>query len=300
MQQPLDLPAQPLDALPAQPLDLLGTEEAVRTVLAGQAGVLAAVATAQPELVRATELLVSAYAAGGRLVLLGAGTSGRLAVQEAAELPGTFGIPAERVQARVAGGGPGQLIGTDAAEDDAAQGRSDIDELGVGRPDVLIAVAASGRTPYTRAAAELARQRGATVVSVTNVAGSELAALADVAIEVPVGEEVVTGSTRLAAGTAQKLVLNTLTTTAMIRLGHVHGRHMVDVVAANDKLRHRIAGVVADSAGCAEPAAWQALQRCGWNARAAIVHLLTGRSPADAASLAAAHRTVREAIAAAG
>lgn len=283
-----------------QPLDVLSTEQAVRAVLAGQARVAEAVAAAQPQLVRATELLVSRYSAGGRLLLLGAGTSGRLAVQEAAELPGTYGTPAERVQARVAGGGAGQLVGTDAAEDDVARGRADVDELAAGATDVLIAVSASGRTPYTRAAAELARQRGTAVIAVTNVVGCELAGLAEVAIEVPVGEEVVAGSTRLAAGTAQKLVLNTLTTTAMIRLGHVHGRHMVDVVAANDKLRRRVADMVADSAGCAEPAAWQALERCGWNARAAIVHLVTGREPAEAASLATGHRTVREAIAAAG
>ena len=288
----LDLPPA------APPLDVLSTDDAVRTVLAGQARVAEAVAVAQPQLVRAVELLVSRYAAGGRLLLLGAGTSGRLAVQEAAELPGTYGIPAERVQARVAGGGPGQLVGTDAAEDDVAQGRADITEFAAGPPDVLVAVAASGRTPYTRAAAELARQRGTAVITVTNVAGSELAALADVAIEVPVGEEVVSGSTRLAAGTAQKLVLNTLTTTAMIRLGHVHGRHMVDVVAANDKLRRRVAGVVADSTGCEEELAWQALQRCDWNARTAIVHLVTDLPPAAAASLAAGHRSVREAIAA--
>jgi N-acetylmuramic acid 6-phosphate etherase len=293
-------PAQPLDLLPAQPLDLLSTGEAVRMVLAGQAGVAEAVAAVQPELVRAVELVVARFAAGGRLLLLGAGTSGRLAVQEAAELPGTYGIPAERVPARVAGGGPGQLIGTDAAEDDVDRGRADVEELAAGPSDVLIAVAASGRTPYTLAAAELARQRGAAVIAVTTVPGSALAALADVAIEVPVGEEVVAGSTRLAAGTAQKLVLNTLTTTAMIRLGHVHGRHMVDVVAANDKLRRRVAGVVADSAECAEELAWQALQRCDWNARAAIVHLVTGLPAAEATALAAAHRTVREAIAAAG
>jgi len=283
-----------------QPLDVLSTEQAVRVVLAGQARVAEAVAAAQPQLVRAVELLVGAYAAGGRWLLLGAGTSGRLAVQEAAELPGTYGVPAERIQARVAGGGPGHLLGTDSAEDDVAQGRADVAELAAGPPDVLIAVAASGRTPYTRVAAESARQRGATVLTVTNVPDSELAALADVAVEVPVGEEVVFGSTRLAAGTAQKLVLNTLTTTAMIRLGHVHGRHMVDVVAANDKLRRRVADLVADSTGCAEQSVWQALEQCDWNARAAIVHLATGLPPAAAASLAAGHRTVREAIAAAG
>jgi N-acetylmuramic acid 6-phosphate etherase len=292
----------PEDGPPAEkepPLDVLNTDQAVRAVLAGQAQVAAAVAAVQPQLVQAVELLVHRYAAGGRLLLLGAGSSGRLAVQEAAELPGTYGIPAERIQARVAGGGPNQLIGSDAAEDDAARGRADVQELAAGPLDVLVAVTASGATPYTVAAAELAGHRGTAVIAVTNQAGSALAALADVAIEVPVGEEVVSGSTRLAAGTAQKLVLNTLTTTAMIRLGHVHGRHMVDVVAANDKLRRRVAGLVADSTGCAAELARQALDRCGWNARAAIVHLVTGLAPDRAAELAAGHRTVREAIAAA-
>ncbi len=299
--RPLDvLPAQPLDVLPAQPLDVLSTDEAVRAVLAGQARVAEAVSAAHPQLVRAVELLVDRYAAGGRLLLLGAGTSGRLAVQEAAEVPGTYGIPADRIQARVAGGGPDHLVGADAAEDDVAQGRADVEQLAAGPLDVLIAVAASGRTPYTLAAAELASERGTAVIAVTTVAGSALAGLADVAIEVPVGDEVVAGSTRLAAGTAQKLVLNTLTTTAMIRLGHVHGRHMVDVVAANDKLRRRVAGLVADSAGCPAELAWQALDRCAWNARSAIVHLVTGQPPDAAARLAAGHRTVREAIAAGG
>jgi N-acetylmuramic acid 6-phosphate etherase len=281
-------------------LDLLETAEAVAAVLAGQAQVPALVAGSQAQLTRAVEALVAAYSAGGRILLLGAGTSGRLAVQEAAEVPGTYGIPAERIQARVAGGGPDQLVGTDAAEDDEAQGRADVGDLAIRSGDALIAVAASGRTPYTRAAAELARERGAVIITVTNVVGSPLAALADVAIEVPVGHEVVAGSTRLAAGTAQKLVLNTLTTTTMIRLGHVHRHHMVDVVAANDKLRARICDVVAESSGCVDSDAWQALERCDWNARAAIVHLVTGLSPAAAASRAAAHRTVREAIAPAG
>ena len=280
-------------------LDLLSTAEAVRVVLAGQADVAAAVASTQRQIVAAVDLIAVSYAAGGRILMLGAGTSGRLAVQEAVEVPGTYGIPAERIQARVAGGGSGHLVGTDAAEDDMDQGQFDVRDLGIGPADVLIAVAASGRTPYTVAAAELAREFGAVVITVTTQPASPLAALADVAIEVPVGDEVVAGSTRLAAGTAQKLVLNTLTTTAMIRLGHVHRHYMVDVVAANDKLRLRISGVVAASTGADNDAAWQALQRCDWNARAAIVHLSAGLDPEAAAEVARSHRTVRDAIAAA-
>lgn len=278
-------------------LDLLDTEQAVTAVLAGQAQVAGAVQAARQQIGRAVDLLTAAYLRGGRLVLLGAGTSGRLAVQEAVEVPGTYGIPADRMLARVAGGGAGQLVGTDQAEDDAELGIADIAELGVGPSDAVIAVAASGRTPYTCAAAGRARELGAALVSVTNLPASPLAALAEVAIEVLVGEEVVAGSTRLAAGTAQKLVLNTLTTATMIRLGRVHENYMVDVVAANDKLRARIGGVVAASTGRSAAEARQALQRCGWDARAAIVHLITGLEPAAAADRARAHRTVREAIA---
>lgn len=284
---------------PGRDLDQLDTADAVRAVLAGQAQVAGAVAAAQDAITAAVELIVAGYAAGGRILLLGAGTSGRLAVQEAVEVPGTYGIPSERIQARVAGGGSGHLVGTDAAEDAVVQGRLDVEELAIGPGDVLIAVAASGRTPYTIAAAELARTRGAALVTVTNQAPSALAELADVAVEVPVGDEVVAGSTRLAAGSAQKLVLNTLTTTAMVRLGHVHRHYMVDVVPANDKLRRRISGVVAASTGRSDEQAWAALERCDWNARAAIVHLATGLDPAPAATAAAQHRTVRAAIEAA-
>ena len=285
--------------LPGPPdLDLLGTDDAVSAVLAGQEHVAGVVRSAQPQITRAVDLLTRAYEGGGRLLLFGAGASGRLAVQEAVEVPGTYGIPAERIQARVAGGGSGHLVGTDQAEDDTDLALTDFAELAVTGLDAVIAVAASGRTPYTCAIARSARQVGAEVVTVTNVAGSPLAALADVAIEVAVGAEVVAGSTRLAAGTAQKLVLNALTTTTMIRLGHVHGHYMVDVVAANEKLRHRISGVVANSTAHTAAEAWAALERCDWNARAAIVHLATGADPVTAARQAGRSRTVREAVAA--
>lgn len=283
---------------PELQLDLLETDDAVSEVLAGQEHVAGVVRSAQPQITRAVDLLTRAYERGGRLLLFGAGASGRLAVQEAVEVPGTYGIPPERIQARVAGGGAGHLVGTDQAEDDVDLAMADFAELGVTRLDAVVAVAASGRTPYTCTIASCARQAGAAVVTVTNVIASPLAALADVAIEAAVGAEVVAGSTRLAAGTAQKLVLNTLTTTTMIRLGHVHGHYMVDVVAANEKLRHRISGVVADSTGSSPAEAWAALKLCDWNARAAIVHLVTGADPITAARQAACSRTVREAVAA--
>jgi N-acetylmuramic acid 6-phosphate etherase len=161
---------------------------------------------------------------------------------------------------------------------------------------VLVAVAASGRTPYTLAAAGRAAETGLAVVSVTTSAGSPLAALADIAVEVPMGPEVLHGSTRLTAGTATKLTLDALTTAAMVRLGRVHDNLMIDVVPANAKLRERSAGQVAAITGAAPDAARVALETCGWNARAAVLTLMTGLAPDRACELAAAHPTLRTAI----
>jgi N-acetylmuramic acid 6-phosphate etherase len=272
----------------------------VEELISGQQHVTSVVRAASRQLVESVELMVARFLAGGRIILVGAGTSGRLALMEEAELPGTYGIGADRIIARIARSTVDQSAGSDAAEDDADLGRADVVTLAVSQDDVVLAVSASGTTPYTLAAAESAAQAGAAVIAITNAADSRLAALADVAVEVPTGPEVVIGSTRLAAGTAQKLVLNTLTTATMVRIGRVHDRFMVDVVPANAKLVRRVADVVAESCGVSEDVAMTALAACGHNPRAAIVHLLTGLTPEDAARLAAAHRSVRDAIASAG
>jgi N-acetylmuramic acid 6-phosphate etherase len=282
------------------PLDLLGTADLVEEVISGQEHVVRVVRAARAQIAAAVDLVTDVFLAGGRIVLVGAGTSGRLALMEDAELPGTFGLARERVVACVAGSDRGQPGGTDDAEDDETLGRADVAGRGVGDRDVVLAVSASGTTPYTLAAAEASRRVGSAVIAVANVAGSPLAALADVAIEIPTGPEVVIGSTRLAAGTAQKLVLNTLTTAAMVRAGRVHGRFMVDVVPANTKLVRRVADLVAEACGVSEASALAALHACGNNQRAAIVHLATGLSPEEAARRAAAHRSVREALESAG
>ncbi|MGZ4569285.1 MAG: N-acetylmuramic acid 6-phosphate etherase [Blastococcus sp.] len=279
------------------PLDLLAPSELVDALITGQEHVTAAVRAAAPALARGAEVAAESFIAGGRILLVGAGTSGRLAAMEAAELPGTFGIPRERVVARVAGESQEQQSGADAAEDDAHLGRTDISALGAGPGDVVIAVAASGTTPYTLAAAEVARSAGAVVIAVDNAEGTPLAALSDVAIEMITGEEVLVGSTRLAAGSAQKLALNTLTTAAMVRAGRVHDRFMVDVVPANAKLVRRVADLVAEICQVDVDDAVAALDRCDRQPRVAIVHLLTGLPPDEAARRAAAHRTVREAAA---
>lgn len=282
------------------PLDVLDSADLVSRLLSAQQHVAAVVHAASGELAEAAELLATVVASGGRIVLIGAGTSGRLAAMEAAELPGTFGLAPDRIVGRVAGATPELPYGADGAEDDAALGRSHVSDLGVGAGDAVIAVAASGTTPYTLAAAAAARAAGAHVVAVVNVPGSALSLVADIAVELPTGPEVLLGSTRLAAGTAQKLALNTMTTAAMVRAGRVHGRFMVDVVPANDKLIHRVTDLVAESCGVDGDTAASALRRCGGNARAAIVHLLTGVAPDEARRRAAAHRTVREAVDSAG
>lgn len=283
---------------PVAALDLLPTADVVGLLLDGEERVVPAVREAVPAIVAAAELVAERMRAGGRLVLLGAGTSGRLAVLQAAELPGTFGLATERVVGCTAGAGPGGLTGTDWDEDDTDAGRRDLAGTGLAGGDALVAVAASGRTPYTLSAASAAKALGAAVVAVTTTRPSPLAAMADVAVEVPVGPEVLRGSTRLTAGSVTKATLDALTTAAMVRLGRVHGNLMIDVVAANAKLRDRSAGQVADIVGCDLPAARDALERCGWDARAAVLHLVAGLPPQDAVRCAAEHLTLRAAMAA--
>jgi N-acetylmuramic acid 6-phosphate etherase len=275
-------------------LDVLAPERVVELLLDAEARVLPALRRAAPELAKAATLLSGVVAGGGRLAFVGAGTSGRLAAAEAAELPGTFGLPVDRCVSLVAGG-LGVAV-ADAAEDHAAGGAADVRAAGLGVGDVLVAVAASGRTPYTLAAVEAARAAGVPVVAVVNAAGTPLAELATVAVEVVPGDEVLRGSTRLTAGTAQKVALNTLTTAALAAAGHIHGDLMVDVVPANAKLRARAADIVAEIAGCPLDEATTALAACEGNARAAVLHLVRGLSPADARAQAAAHRSLRAAL----
>jgi N-acetylmuramic acid 6-phosphate etherase len=276
-------------------LDEMDTADLVDALLVAQNRVPDAVAQARPALRAAADLLVACVGAGGRLVLAGAGTSGRLALMEAAELPGTFGVPPESAVGVLAGATELGLEVGDAAEDDAQQAIEDLRALALTASDCLVAVAASGSTPYTVSAAVAARAAGASVVSITNIAESPLARLADVAIEVLVGTEALEGSTRMASGTAQKVVLNTLTTAAMVRLGHVHGRYMIDVDPANEKLRRRAVGIVAAIAGVDTERAGESLRDCH-SVRAAVIHLVLGVDPADAERRAAAHPLLRDAL----
>jgi N-acetylmuramic acid 6-phosphate etherase len=275
-------------------LDALPSAAVIELLLDAEARVVPAVRGAAPELAKASDVLHAAIVAGGRLIFAGAGTSGRLAAAEAAELPGTFGIDAARCIPHIAGAESPAI--DDAAEDDAEGGAAGIRVLDPQPADVVIAVAASGRTPFTLAAAREARDAGVPVIAVVNAPGTPLAALATAPVEIVVGDEVLRGSTRLTAGTAQKIALNTLTTAAMARAGRVHGALMIDMVAANAKLRDRAAGIVAEIAGCSALDARAALTGCDNNARAAVLHLVTGLAPADAIARAAAHDSLRAAL----
>ena len=282
----------------AAALDTMATAAVVGVLLEAEALVLPAVRAATPAITTAAEVIADRMRAGGRMVLLGAGTSGRLAVIQAAELPGTFGLADGIVVGCTAGGGAGGLRGTDWDEDDSDAGNRDLMATGFAAGDVLVAVAASGRTPYTLAAAAAAKALGAAVVAVTTTRPSPLAELATVAVEISIGAEALRGSTRLTAGSAQKIALDAVTTAAMVRLGRVHGNVMIDVVAANAKLRDRSAGLVAEIAGCEPAEARAALVRCGWSARAAVLHVISGLAPYEAAAVADSHQTLRAAMAA--
>ena len=256
-----------------------------------------AVAAALPAVAAAVTRIAEALARGGRLLYVGAGTSGRIAALDAAECPPTFGTDPEMVQAVLAGGPPAMTEAVEGAEDDAAAGAREMNARGVGPADVVVGIAASGETPFTVGAARRARERGAWTVAVVCNTGSSLEAACDAAIVVVVGPEVISGSTRLKAGTAQKLVLNTLSTLAMVRLGKVYGNLMVDLRATNAKLRRRAARIVAAAASTGEPQADAALGRAGGRVPVAIVMLRLGLDP-DAAEeqLARAGGSLRRAL----
>ena len=278
------------------PLDTLDSAGVVERLLDAEERVVPAVRAALPQIAAAADLIARQVRRGGRIAFVGAGTSGRLALCEAAELPGTFGLDPSTILIGIAGAGGRALVGTDWDEDDVTVASADFADMALRSHDVMVAVAASGSTPYTLAMARSAAQAGIALVAVVNTLESPLAALATAAIEVPVGPERLQNSTRLTAGTAQKLILNALTTAAMVALGHVHGDLMIDVVPANAKLRDRLIGIVAEIAERPVDVARAALERCDWNARAAVLHLTAGLSPSQAAASAACYPTLRAAM----
>ena len=264
-------------------LDLLPVLEQARLMNAEDHRVPEAVAAALPAVATAVTKIADALRRGGRLLYVGAGTSGRTAALDAAECPPTFGTDPETVQAVLAGGPAAMVDSVEGAEDDSQAGAREIDRRAVGPADVVIGIAASGETPFTVAAVRRARERGAWTAGVACTTGSSLEAACHLAILPLVGPEVVAGSTRLKAGTAQKLVLNMLSTLAMVRLGKVYGNLMVDLRATNAKLRGRAARIVAAAASAGEEQAAAALGRAGGRVPVAIVMLRLGLD-ADAAA----------------
>jgi N-acetylmuramic acid 6-phosphate etherase len=263
-------------ALELTDVDLLSTRALVELVNDEDARVAPAVRAAAGELAAAIDAIVERLEAGGRLVYAGAGSSGRLALVDAAECGPTFGIPAEQVVVLIAGGAAAQATAQEAAEDDAEAGAADVAAARVGASDAVVALSASGTTPYTVGAARAARRAGALVVAVVCAEGSELGAAADHEIVAAVGPEVIAGSTRMKAGTAQKLVLNTISTVSMVRLGRTYGNLMVGVVASNAKLRARARDAVAVATDASDAEVDAALEAAGGDARVAIVSLLSG------------------------
>lgn len=282
-------------------LDRYDTARLVAAFVDDQDGALAAVRAAMPALARAVDLGAPRLAAGGRLVHAGAGTSGRLGVLDGVELGPTFSWPAERAPALVAGGPAALLRAVEDAEDDADAGRAALTALGPAREDVVVVTSASGATPWALAVAGAAREAGALVIGLANNAGAPLLRAVDVAVLLETGPEVIAGSTRLKAGTAQKIALNTLSSALMVRLNKVHGSLMVDLRATNAKLRLRALAITMRASGADEAAASAMLARCGGQVKTAVVALLAGCEPAQAqARLEAARGSVRDAVAAAG
>jgi N-acetylmuramic acid 6-phosphate etherase len=252
----------------------LSTQELVELMNAEDASVPAAVGATAEAIAAALDAIVERLAGGGRLVYAGAGTSGRIAALDAEECEATFSTPPGQVVALVAGADAPSGEAREAAEDDDAAGRRAVEELGVTSGDAVVAVSASGRTPYALGALEAAAEAGALTVAVVSTEGSPLAARADHELAVVVGPEVVSGSTRLKAGTAQKLVLNTISTVAMIRLGKTYGDLMVDLRASNEKLAARARRIVREAAGVSDDEAREALAAADGSAKVAVVALI--------------------------
>lgn len=278
-------------------IDRLPTEQVLRIINAEDRKVAEAVAHEIPAIARAVDAIVAAFEAGGRLFYLGAGTSGRLGVLDASECPPTFSVPPEMVRGIIAGGEPALSRATETTEDDPAIGARDLLAAGFARGDVLVGLAASGRTPYVLGAIAEARRMGAATVGISCTPASELARAVDIAITPLPGPEIVAGSTRLKSGTAQKLVLNMLSTAAFIRLGYVYGNLMVNVQPKNTKLLDRARRIVAQAAGVNMERAAQLLEASGNCVRAAILMGKAGISRDEAERrLTAAHGRISQAL----
>ncbi|GJA10147.1 N-acetylmuramic acid 6-phosphate etherase [Aeromonas caviae] len=263
-------------------IDQLSTLEMLRVINQEDQQVALAVGQLLPEIARAVDAIAAAFGKGGRLVYIGAGTSGRLGILDASECPPTYGVSAEQVIGLIAGGHKAILQAVENAEDDAELGAQDLKNIQFCANDVLVGIAASGRTPYVLGAMAHASAVGATVCSISCNPGSPLARAADISMVAVVGPEIVTGSSRMKAGTAQKLILNMLSTGAMIRTGKVYGNLMVDVEATNAKLVERQKRIVMEATDCERAVAERALAQADNHCKTAIVMILAGLTADEA------------------
>lgn len=281
-------------------IDRLSTLEMLTVINQEDKKVALAVEAILPAIARAVDAIVAAFTQGGRLIYCGAGTSGRLGILDASECPPTFGTPRSQVVGLIAGGHQAILQAVENAEDNQQQGAQDLIDIGFSRHDVLVGIAASGRTPYVLGALEYANATGAVTAALSCNPHSPMAQLAQIALTPVVGPEVITGSSRMKAGTAQKLVLNMLTTGAMIRSGKVYGNLMVDVEATNQKLVQRQIDIVMEASDCSADEARAALDACGGHCKTAILMRLADLNAAAAQALLAAHKGfIRQALQAA-
>lgn len=268
-------------------IDHLSALEIVQVINNEDKLVPLAVEKCLPQIAEAVEKIVAAFQQGGRLVYVGAGTSGRLGVLDASECPPTYGVPPEMVVGIIAGGERALRFPIEGAEDNREQGKADLQAINFSQKDVLVGIAASGRTPYVIGAMEYANELGATTVSIASNPNSAMAQIATIAIDTVVGAEVLTGSSRMKSGTAQKLVLNMLTTASMILIGKCYQNLMVDVQATNEKLKARAIRIVMQATECEREIAEATLKTAENNAKLAIMMILGNLDKQSAESLLA-------------
>ena len=266
-------------------IDTLPTIEMVKLINQEDHKVAEAVALVTDKIAEAIDVIADRMSKGGRLIYCGAGTSGRLGILDAVECPPTYSTEPEMVQALMAGGYPAIFKAVEGAEDSKELGIEDMKGINFGAGDVLVGIAASGRTPYVLGCMEYAKELGAPTVSVTCCPGSVLDNFADIGIAPCPGPEVITGSPRMKSGTAQKMVLNMLSTGTMIKLGKVYGNLMVDVKPSNEKLIRRCVTIVCNATGCDDATATAALEKCGYRPKTAIIMILCGVEAEEALAL---------------
>ncbi|MBD8065029.1 N-acetylmuramic acid 6-phosphate etherase [Devosia sp. PTR5] len=285
------MPAQQTESAHSQAhaLDLRSDSDIVALLAAGQAEAAGCVGEAGAAIAAAADLMAQTVRQGGRLIYAAAGSSGLMALADALELPGTYGIDRSQIEVVLAGGMAALSDMRGGPEDDGGAAKAAIEALVPSQRDCLIAVTASGQTPFPLAAAEAARGHGARTIGIANNAGARLFGMVDVAVHLRTPAEVIAGSTRMGAGTAQKIALNTMSTLMAIRLGHVHDGYMINVVADNDKLRERARGMVCAIAGVDAAVAGEALEQSGGSVKLAVLIAVSGLAPNEARRALEAH-----------